>query len=342
TTPPNVDRLTTALGNLGRTGKVTGEAAAKFGTHFEKLKSQMDKVLNPSTTESLNNWGHSISGGLLKGGQASEDLSKSFGAIDQSLADMVKGGNAELAGLALKNMMSTMSPEQVKKLKGSIDKYKDALADQALEQKLTAESMGIFGDAAQDTQAKLDAQKKSADGLRQSIQALNKVNQDAGGAMNAFEQSIDDVAKAAKDNAGALKMNHGELNLDSQKARDAETALRGLAASTDDAAAKAREQGKSWEYVQGIMDRGQDKFVAAAQAMGLTKTQAQALARSYLDIPDKKTTQFEMRTEDAIAGLNSVIAAMKATPNAKSVTVNALTSDAISLLQSLGFTVKRL
>jgi hypothetical protein len=76
--------------------------------------------------------------------------------------------------------------------------------------------------------------------------------------------------------------------------------------------------------------------------MGLTKSQAEALAKAYLDIPSKKSTTVEMRTEDAIAGLNSVISALQKTPNAKTVTVSALTSDAVALLQDLGFKVTRL
>ncbi|WP_032761108.1 hypothetical protein [Streptomyces alboviridis] len=74
----------------------------------------------------------------------------------------------------------------------------------------------------------------------------------------------------------------------------------------------------------------------------MTSQQAEILADKYLALPDSKTTRIEMRTEDAVAGLDSVIAAIQATPNRKSVTVAALTSDAISMLQDLGFTVERL
>ncbi|WP_437089945.1 hypothetical protein [Streptomyces sp. enrichment culture] len=137
-------------------------------------------------------------------------------------------------------------------------------------------------------------------------------------------------------------MRNGDLDLGSEKSREAEKVLSDLAANTDAAATAAREQGRSWEYVSGIYDRGRESFVQAAQAMGLTKQQAEALAQSYLQIPDKKSTTLEMRTEDAITGLDSVIAAIKRTPDAKSVTVKALTADAISLLEALGFTVKQL
>jgi hypothetical protein len=342
--PPNVDKLTTSLGNLGRTGKVSGEAARVFGKDLGGLYDKVQALTDPSKADkiqqglvktlSLGNWDST----------PVKEAKANFDAIDKSLANLVQGGKADIAAAALQRLEAgyVKSGGSAADFRKKLDDYKSALADQKFEQELAAQSMGLFGKAAQETQGKLDAQKKSADGLRQSIQALNEVNRAGAGAMNAFEQAVDDAAKAAQKNAGALKMHNGELDLGSQKARDAESALRDLAANTDDAAAKAREQGKSWEYVQGILSRGQSAFVETAQKMGLTKTQAEALAKSYLDIPDKKSTKIEMRTEDAITGLDSVIAAINRTPNAKSVTVNALTSDAVTLLESLGFKVTRL
>ncbi|WP_437090089.1 hypothetical protein, partial [Streptomyces sp. enrichment culture] len=340
--PPNVDKLTTSLGNLGRTGKATGYVAQKFGADFGKLNDQIKKVTNPSVVESINNWGEDITGGLLDAGEATEEFRKNTDAIDESLTNLVRNGNAKLAQAALAEMMKGLDPKEAEAFRSELDNYDQALADLAFEQKLTAESQGLFGQAAQETSAKLDAQKASADGLRQSIQALNDVNRAAGSAMSAFEQSIDDATEAAKEHGSALKMRNGDLDLGSEKSREAEKVLSDLAANTDAAATAAREQGRSWEYVSGIYDRGRESFVQAAQAMGLTKQQAEALAQSYLQIPDKKSTTLEMRTEDAITGLDSVIAAIKRTPDAKSVTVKALTADAISLLEALGFTVKQL
>jgi hypothetical protein len=340
-TPPDVDKLTTSLRQLGQTGKVTGEAARAFGKDLNGLYGRVRALTDPSTTDDVQQF---LVGWTGWDSTPVKDAKENIDAIDKALANLVKNGQADLAAAALKKMMAEYSKggRDTSEITKRLDDYKGAIADAKFEQELAAQSMGIFGQAALDTQAKLDAQKKSADGLRQSIMALNDANRAGGGAMNAFEQSIDDAAKAAKDNAGALSMNHGELDLNSQKARDAESALRGLAASTDDAAAKAREQGKSWEFVQGIMDRGQDKFVAAAQAMGLTKTQAQALAQSYLDIPDSKTTTLDMQSEDATRDLEAFNAAVKASPGSKSVTLKTLSSGAQQVLEAFGYKVTHL
>jgi hypothetical protein len=342
--PPNVDKLTTSLGNLGRTGKVSGEAARAFGKDLGGLHDKVKALTDPSNADkiqqglvktlSLGNWDST----------PVKEAKANFDAIDKSLANLVQGGKADIAAAALKRMEAAYvkSGGSASDFRKKLDDYKSALADQKFEQELAAQSMGLFGKAAQETQGKLDAQKKSADGLRQSIQALNDVNRAAGSAMSAFEQSLDDATEAVKGHENSLKVRNGELDLGSQKARDAEKVLSELAANTDAAATSAREQGKSWEYVSGIYSKGRKSFVEAADSMGLTREQAEALADTYLSIPDSKTTKVEMRTEDAIAGLDSVIAAIQKTPNAKSVTVKALTADAVTLLESLGFKVTRL
>jgi hypothetical protein len=340
-TPPDVDKLTSSLRTLASTGKISGEAARSFGKDLSGLADSLQKVTDPKGLDQVQ---QSIVSFFGTDSTPIKDAKENIDAVDKALANLVKNGQADLAAQALDGISKKLKDQgfSAKEISGQMDDYKSALSDAKFEQELAAQSMGLFGKAAQDTQAKLDAQKASADGLRQSIQALNDVNRAGAGAMNAFEQSIDDAATAATTNAGALRMQHGELNLNSQKARDAESALRDLAANTDDAAAKAREQGKSWEYVQGIMTRGQKAFVDTAVKMGLTKTQADALAQSYLGIPDKKSTTLEMRTEDAIASLDKVAGAIKKTPDKKSVTVDALTTDAITLLEGLGFKVEHL
>ncbi|WP_052479923.1 hypothetical protein [Streptomyces sp. NBRC 110035] len=339
--PPDVDKLTTSLGKLGQTGKVAGEASRAFGKDLGGLADSLRTLSRPSNLDKTQQFLTSLVGmDSTPVKEAKEDLD----AVDKSLSNLVKAGKGDIAAAAFERIAAAMRKQGMsgKELREQLDDYKSALADQAFEAELAAQSMGMFGQAAQETSAKLADQKASADGLRQSIIALNDVNRAAGSAMSAFEQSIDDTTKAIKEHAGALKMRDGELDLGSQKARDAEAVLSDLAANTDAAAAAAREQGKSWEYVSGIQERGRAAFIDAADAMGLSKAQAEALADSYLAIPDEKSTRIDMRTEDAIAGLDAVIAAIEETPDKKSVTVDALTTQAVTMLESLGFKVTEL
>ncbi|MFI2620396.1 hypothetical protein [Streptomyces sp. NPDC018584] len=354
--PPDVDKLTTSLKDLAATGKFTGELSKTFGSmdgfieKLGRLESAKKAMSADDKWLDMSGMGFAIDAitpkidDLVNGAEGLGAAKDDFKSFDEAFAQLATSGHADVAASEFKKFETAMrnAGHSTKDINKLFPQYKAAVAGLKADQELAAQSMGVFGKAALDTKSKLDAQKASADGLRQAIVALNDVNRSAGAAMTAFEQSIDDVAKAARANAGALTMNHGELDRNSQKARDADSALRDLATNTDAAATAAREQGKSWEYVNGIYERGRGQFVKAAQAMGLTRAQAQALSREYIKMPDKKTTKLEMRTEDAVTGLNSVIAAIKKTPNAKSVTVKALTSNAVELLESLGFKVKRL
>lgn len=339
--PPNVDRLTTALGKLGQTGKVTGEAAKVFGTDFGKLRSQIDKVTNPSVAESINNWGADITGGLLSAGEATEEVTGSFKAIDESLTNLVRGGKAGLAAAALANLLKGMNPEQVNKLTGSLGDYDAALADAAFEQKLAADAMGLFGAQAQATSTKLAAQKQSADGLRQAIQALNDIQRAGLGGMIGFEAAIDAATAAAKENAGALSITRGQLNLNTEKSRTAATALNDLAAKTDAATGAARDNGASWSTVNGIYQRGRGELIKSAQQMGLTEAQAKRLADQILKTPNKTAllkgdmTDLQSKLADAKKRLASVPDSRKAAVRAEISQLNAAIAEARRKLDAI-------
>jgi hypothetical protein len=354
--PPDVDKLTTSLKELAATGEFTGELADTFGDVDGFIEKLNDLNRNTEALDEAFELPRMMGAGpaldaivpridsLVNQGDGVEALKEDFQSFDQAFAALATSGHGDMAAQDFALFEEAMRSQGMttREIKELFPEYTAAVAALDAEQGVAARSMGLFGDAAIDTQAKLDSQKRSADGLRASIMALNEVNRAAGTAMNAMEQAIDDASEAAQDNAGALTMSNGELDLNSQKARDAEGALSGLAASTDEAVTAAREQGKSWEHVNGIYERGRKAFVDTAVQMGLTKTQAQALAAAYLDIPDKASTKVDMDTADAIAGLEAVIAAIKETPNKKSVYVDALSESAVAELEALGFKVTRL
>ncbi|MET7792167.1 hypothetical protein ABZS93_37440, partial [Streptomyces sp900116325] len=143
-------------------------------------------------------------------------------------------------------------------------------------------------------------------------------------------------------NKGALKGSINELILNKQSARDAAAALQDLATKTDEAGTAARASGAPWEEVNQIYSRGHDQLVKQAMVAGRTKEQAEALAAAYLKMPKDVNTKVSMRSEDAIAGLDQVIKKIEATPAAKTVTVDALTTEATQMLNSLGYKTKTL
>ncbi|MFD9056213.1 hypothetical protein ACFWCM_12935 [Streptomyces albidoflavus] len=357
--PPDVDRLTSSLKELAATGgtKFSGELAKTFGSMDELVAkaSSIDRDMGQLDFAKNLTFGLVGSGGpidsavralddLVRQGDSLNALEEDFKGLDEAFAQMATSGYADQAAKSFEKFEHALreSGKSSADIAKMFPEYKAAVAGLEAEQQLAAQGMGLFGAASQSVQSKLDAQKASADGLRQSIVALNDVNRASLGGMNAFEAAIDATAKAARDNKNALRMVNGELDLNSEAARNADTALRDLAAKTDEAATAARQAEKPWEYVNGIYERGRKAIVDYAGDMGLGAKAANQLANQILQIPEQKVSTIEMRREDAIAGLDQVIKKMQATPGSKSIKVNALTADARAMLESLGYRVKTL
>lgn len=323
--PPDVDKMTTSLRRLADTGKVTGEAARTMGKDLGGLGESLSTLSRPSNMEKTQQFLTRLIG---MDSTPVKNAKEDFDALDKGLASLVKGGSADQAALALEHIKKGLIEQKftAEEVDAQLGEYKSSLADLAFEQELAAEAMGLFGTEAQETQGKLDAQKQSADGLRQSIQALNEVNQAALGGMIGFEASIDAAAKAAQENAGSLEMVNGQLDLNSPKAQAAATALNDLAAKTDAATAAARDNGASWETVNGIYVRGREQLIKNAIEMGLNRSQAEKLANQILKTPDK-TAYLKGNIEDLQEKLSAAKKKLKETPPSKTTAVKGNIAD---------------
>lgn len=320
---PDVAKMTTAIGELGRTGSASGELTKAFGANLDGLGKEIEKVNGKKDgLDHFNDVMNAVFTLGMKGSNAPKKATQDIGAIDKSLANLVSGGHADLAAAALKRLTDQYAKagKPTSDLTSKLDNYKSALADAKFESELTADSQGLFGRQAEEVQKKLDAQKASADGLRQSIQALNDVNRAGLNAQSDFEQAIDDATKAIKDHRTALKGNSNELDLNAQGARDAYAALSNLAEKTDAATAAARDQGRSWDVVSGIYERGRTNLINTAVAMGRTKEQAKALAEEILKAPDK-TAFLKGNLEDLQKKLDSAKKQLGRVPKSKTVAI---------------------
>jgi hypothetical protein len=334
--PPDVDKLTTSLGNLGQTGKATGEAASVFGKNFGKLQDQIKKVTNPSVVESINNWGASVTGGFLNAGDATEEFTKNADAIDKSLTNLVRGGKADLAKAALADILKGLKPKEAAKLRGELDDYKSALADAKFEQDLATQSMGIFGQASQDTSAKLDAQKQSADGLRASIVALNDANRSAYDAQISFEQAVDDLSESFKKNGATL-----DLNTDAGRKNG--QAMSTAAKSQDEMIASGLAAGESLDSMTTKSSKLRTQMLRlATDAFDGNKKKATEYVNTLLGTPDQIKTIIKLEREKATAGLREVQAEILKTPGAKSIVVSTLNAAAIHALEAVGLKTRQL
>ncbi|MGW0599965.1 hypothetical protein ACWD11_22815 [Streptomyces sp. NPDC002776] len=292
----DVEKLSTSIIELGQSGKVGGEALRVYGNDLAGLGDSLQKVVDPEGLDQVQQSIVSFFGtDSTPVKQAKEDID----ALDQALARLVSNGQADLAAAGLENVISKLEKQGFtsEEVTSQLDAYRDALAGQRLEQELAAQSMGLFGEQAQQVQAQLDEQKASADGLRQSLVALNDVNRSGLSGMIGFEAAIDAATLAAQENAGVLDMQGGKLVLNTERQREAASSLTDLAAKTDEAASAARESGESWETVNGIYERGRQQLIANAMQMGLNREEARALADQILKTPDK-TAKLKGNLED--------------------------------------------
>lgn len=338
--PPDVDRLVTSLKKLGEAGKFTGELKKTFGD-MDGFVAKANNMRNSAETfdrvrpfTSLVPMGSVIEGvakkldNLGRGTDSFTALQDQFKGLDQALSQMARSGHAEEAARQFAEFEQRLRTggHTAEQISETFSQYEAAVASLKAEQELAARSMGLFGEQAIAVQAKLDMQKQSADGLRQSIQALNDINRQALGGMIGFEAAIDAAAKGAAENAGALNMVNGVLDLNGEKARTAAGLLADLADKTDAAAAAARSNGSSWEAVSGIYERGREQLLASAQAMGLTKAEAAALAEQILATPDK-TAYLRGDMDDLQAKLDAARARLASVPDSRKAAVRAEISD---------------
>ncbi|WP_112469413.1 hypothetical protein [Streptomyces triticisoli] len=338
---PDVDKLSTSLVELARSGKVSGEVLRAYGQDLSGLGEAFQLAIDP---KGIDQFQQSLVSVIGMDSTPVKNAKEDIGALDDALAGLVSSGKADLAAAVLDRVIANLEKQGFTsdQVRGQLDDYKAALAGQALEAELAAESMGLFGDQAIAVQEKLNAQKASADGLRQSIIALNEVNRSALDAQAAFEGSLDNAAKSAREYGNVWKANGGKLDLTTEKGRNAYRALSDLAGKTNEATAAAREAKAPWSEVSSTFDRGRRELIKNAEQMGLTTTEAKRLADQILDIPDDKTTQLKGNIEDLQEKLGKAKGELKRVPDSRKAKVRAEIDDLKRKIKQAEYELSRL
>ncbi|MBZ6175602.1 hypothetical protein KVH24_23085 [Streptomyces olivaceus] len=331
---PNVDKLATSLTELGRSGEVSGEALRVYGSDLGALSSALDTLTDRSGFESfLQGWAEFLGTDSTGVKQAKEDID----GIDQALAQMVSNGRADEAASAIEKVIQKLGlqGEEASKFRSELNDYNDALAGQALEAELAAESMGIFGAQAQVVQGQLEEQKQSADGLRQSILALNDANRGAYDSQIQFEAGIDKLTDSFKENGNTLDLN-------SEKGRANGQAMSAAAKAHDEMLAAGLAAGESMASMTGKSERLRAKMMELATATLGSKEEARKYVDQLLGTPDSIETTVILERQDAIAGLLNVQSEIERTPDSHTVTVDTLNAAAIAALEAVGVKTRRL
>lgn len=336
--PPDVDKLTTSLGQLGRTGKASGEAARLFGKDLDGLYDAVRNITDPTMTDKVQQGLVKVLSLGISDSTPHKEAEERLKGVDDSLTNLVRGGKADLAAAAFKRLSKEYvdGGGKAADFKSAMDSYQSVLADSALEQQFAADSMGVFGDAALATSAKLDAQQRSADGLRQSILALNDVNRSAYDAQIGFEAALDGLSEAFKKNGATL-----DLNTEAGRANG--TAMSQAAKAQDDMIASGLAAGESLgSMTKKSSELREQMMKLAVDAFDGNKAKATEYINTLLGAPSEIATLVKLEREDAVAGLRTVQEAIEATPGAKSVTVTTLNAAAIAALEAVGLKTEQL
>jgi TP901 family phage tail tape measure protein len=261
----SVDDLARSLEKAVSTGKLASPMVEDLS---KALAGQTDAA--HLSAASLDKIRDAWKGSPFKSAAATRDL-KEFG---QALGDIAKTQGADEATKALKVLNQQGISIPTKYLKD----YTNALADTKIQSDIAAASQGRFGAQAQQVQKSLKAQQDVADGLTQSLQALDQVNQSAFNSQTKFEEAI-------SKSTDSLKSNGRTLDIHTDKGRANRDVLSAIAAATDDYTANLTKQNASWGTVNAAYERGYNNLVKSAKSFGKNQEAAERLAKSLLHVP---------------------------------------------------------
>ncbi|WP_031071384.1 hypothetical protein [Streptomyces sp. NRRL S-118] len=323
--PPDVDKLTTSLKELGAAGRFGGELRKTFGdmdgfvarvNQMRQASGDLDAAqpflkLIPAGA-GVGDLAKKVDG-LVNGTKSLTAMEGELSAFDQSFAQLATSGHADLAAQQFARFEAALkaSGRSAAEVTSLFPQYKAAVASIKAEQQLAAQSMGVFGQQAQAVQAKLAAQKLAADGLTQSVHALNSAYLQSRGDVRSMESAIDMASEA-------LRRNGRTLDENTAAGRENNAALDAIGATTMRAMESVYAQTGSWQAAIEVWERGRGALDKSTLGMARSKEEAAALAGQILRTPDKTAmlradkTDLERKLKDARAQLKTVPDARKA------------------------------
>lgn len=345
---PDVDKLTLSLKNLALTGKFTGE----FKKTFADIDGFIDKL------EMLNKKaeGHPAEGKrtgfewiadkvteIVEGDDSIGALTDDFDSLDKAMAQMVNEGYGKLAAKDFKILQDAWvhSGHKLSDFTKKFPEYKFSIEAAAQAQKIAADSMGLFGEKANEVSDRIATLKQETEGLVKSLFELNGVQRDANQAVRDMKQSAEAMVKATANEKIGLDYKNGALIQVTQAQQDAAASIEDYASKTEKSALATYTATGSWDKASKSLTDGKKAIIKAAEAAGMGSDAAKLYAESIMKIPTKREFTL-MVVDQATTQLQDVTAAFRAAPGEKVIKVSALNTAAIQALQDLGYKVRQL
>lgn len=300
----NVDKLSTALKELGQTGKSTGEVQRLFGKDLDKVATDLagasgwyeDFNRNLESTIPLLRDVREATFGVSFSSHA-EDVQ----ALDEALAQLA-GEDVESARAAMARLSQVASRTGVdfgelqKLLPNATQAIRDAekAADPlAQHQKKVAETAELMASGwAQAT----------SDG-KSLLDVFNELN---GAAIGWAEAEID-VEEAGRKMKDALDDSNGSLNVHTEQGAAAKSSILAFAKATADAVQAKYEETGSIEEANAVYNHYRAQLVATLTQMTGNKKKAEELADQYLSMPKNIATNAKFNTSSADEGIKGFV-----------------------------------
>lgn len=297
---PDVDRLTRALQKYANTRKGSGELSRLFGGDLGKLKSaieiQRSALANPTAakvgsfiTSPLDHWMDDSNNNLIKKLQAT----------DAALAQMVSSGHADQAAKAIREMGISG-----KETAGVLPQYTGAIGDAKDKTADAGQSFATTAGQAHKMASGLQTAAHEAGSLQDVLSGLNNVNIDAAEAEVSYQQGLNGLTKA-------LRENHGALNGKSNAALENRHIMLGQITTSNDYLSKQYEQIKATQgevaaanWASQAHGNMRTAMIHAATAAGIGKQAVTAMVDALFRIPSN--TPAHVSTPGAVGAKRQV------------------------------------
>lgn len=331
-----------------------------FGNKASTIKEALDgltKGTGPVNT-SFGKMFDGLTFGLTHVSDTSKRFEAQFRQIGTTLANTA-GSDIESATRGFSSLVKQMGGGQdtAKRLLNQLEPYKAELIELAGAQGKTLSETELLnlaqGKGKLAAQLAADSTAKQKEQLAELSGVASEANQEIGDLADAirnfgstqlsveqtesdFQAAIDDATAALKENGVQLDKNTGQIDLNSEKGRANAAALRQVAQDGIAATAAIAENGGTQEEAAAKMQSTRDAYVKAAQAFGISRDEARAMADQLKLIPDNVSTLFsESGANDVKNKADNITGAVKRVPSKKETRLLGEISDARSKIDEL-------
>jgi TP901 family phage tail tape measure protein len=275
----------------------------------DDLNTAMQRTFNKNRDQEFNDWGEGLVNAIVPVEGSVKILEGAFDRVDQTLADLVSGGNPEDAAKAFEKIEAAAKVQgaTVEELAEKFPQYRDALAaaeaaakTAGTETETTTGAIEAAGAAAESAAVQAEDIAKAledvglnADG---SIDDLNKFTEallatglitlSARDAARNWSQALLDMGLQADGTGGQIGALGTEFDNTTAQGIKNQAMFDSVAQAGIRNAQSMAAAGASNAELQGNLHNTYNGLIAAAGQFGITGGEAEALARKVLGIPD--------------------------------------------------------